>query len=531
MLHELSLRVDDSRSGERLDRHIIRNLPEPAPARARIQAWIRQGRVLLDGVTCLKPSQRLAAGQRVQINLPDQSKDLEPVPGKLDIVYLDRDIVVVNKPADLSVHPSSSDTRPTLVHYLLHKCPGLTMQADKQRPGIVHRLDKDTTGLMVSALNQEATEDLSRQFARRTVDKKYLALVWGLVQKDQGRVELPLGRDPQNKTRMAVYREGRAARTSFRVLKRDPQGLYSFLEVKILTGRTHQIRVHLSHSGHPVAGDRVYGGTEWSRAGLKKRFLPRLAKRQLLHAWRLGFRHPVSGQWLKFSTAMPGDFIRSMLWLDRKCQKVIITGSAGCGKSTVMEYFRQRRYPVFSADESVSDLYQPGRDGWVMLKKRFGSRFVPDDDQPVDKKMLMAAVIQEPLLMEEIMHLVHPLVQSRLEEFWEKHSDRRLALAEVPLWFESGMAEQDCLNVGVFCPDFLRRQRIYADRGWTGEVFERLDKLQLPQPEKMRRCQLLLDNSQEKDRIRERAAALDRLLQGLRRKNARILLQHIKAMA
>lgn len=181
MGEELWFRVHESQAGSRLDRLVMQNLPQPAPSRSRVQEWIRDGLVLLDGTPCLKPAHKLFAGQEVQILVREENEGLQPVPGELDIVYLDRDMVVVNKPAGISVHPSSSDPAPTLVHYLLYTCPGLGLLADRQRPGIVHRLDKDTTGLMVAALNQGAKEDLSGQFAARRVHKTYLALVLSLI--------------------------------------------------------------------------------------------------------------------------------------------------------------------------------------------------------------------------------------------------------------------------------------------------------------------------------------------------------------
>jgi len=529
---ELLFTVQESQAGSRLDRLVMQNIPRPAPSRSRVQDWIRKGNILLDGTVCLKPAHKLSAGQTVQVLAREENEDLEPVAGKLDIVYMDREMVVLNKPAGLSVHPSSSDPAPTLVHYLLYACPGLRLMTDRQRPGIVHRLDKDTTGLMVAALNQEAKEDLAGQFAGRRVHKTYLALVCGALKQDEGIINVPLARDQQSRARVAPSREGRSARTAYKVLKRDPSGLWSLVQVQIFTGRTHQIRVHFSHLNHPVLGDRIYGGTDWDRFGWKKRFLSRLAKRQLLHSSCLGIMHPVSRQWLEFISRPPRDFIRTLLWLVRKCQKVVVTGSAGCGKSSVLEYFRSLGFPVFSADKCVDDLYQPGSDGWLILRKRFGYRFTPQDDQPVDKKKLLAAVMQDSGLMDEIAHLIHPLVGHRLEEFWEKHADKRLALAEIPLWFESGMAgDRDCLSVGVFCPDFLRRNRVCSSRGWSPDVFESLDAMQFSQPEKIKRCQMVVDNSRDFQGLMDQVTALQRLLTGLRRKKAGVDYNHFKNMA
>jgi len=529
---ELLFTVQESQAGSRLDRLVMQYLSRPSPSRSRVQDWIRDGYIFLDGTACLKPAYKLSAGQKVQVFTREGNEELEPAAGNLDIVYMDRDMVVVNKAPGISVHPSSSDPAPTLVNYLLHACPGLGLMADRQRPGIVHRLDKDTSGLMVAALNQEAQEDLAGQFAARLVHKTYLALVCGTLEHDEGRIEVPLARDQQSRTRVAPSSEGRSARTAYRVLKRDPGGLWTLVQVQLFTGRTHQIRVHFSHLKHPVLGDRIYGGTNWERFGWRKKYLPRLVKRQQLHSWCLGISHPVSRQWLEFSSRPPGDFVRTLLWLNRQCQKVVITGSMGSGKSGVLAYFKNRGFPVFCADKCVDELYQPGSEGWIMLRKRFGYRFTPHDDEPVDKKKLLAAVMQDSGLMDEITHLIHPLVGHRLEEFWEKNADKRLALAEIPLWFESGMAGgRDCLNVGVFCPDYLRRKRICSNRGWSPDVFEGLDAMQFSQPKKIKRCQVVVDNSRNFQGLVDQTAALERVLKGLRRKKAGMYLKHFKNMA
>ena len=530
MEKQIFLTVSESQAGSRLDKFILKNILDPFP-RVRLQELIRQGRVNVDLKPCLKPGQKLASGQKVQLRIPARrSEDPQPIAGKTAAVYVDSHVLVLNKKPGVTVHPAPSEPGPTLVHYLLHEYPELGLFQEKQRPGIVHRLDKDTSGLMVVALTREARKDLCRQFALRQVDKKYLALVQGCVSRDQGSIDLPLGRDRQNKTRMAVVPDGRKALTSFKVLDRDEQGSWTLLEVCILTGRTHQIRVHLAHAGHPIIGDAVYRGRNWNYFEWKGKLLSRLAKRQLLHSCYLSFKHPQSRARLEFKQPGPGDIARSLLWLGRSCQKVVITGSPGSGKTTVLKYFEAAGCPVFSADKCVNCLYMPGNDGWLMLRKRFGARFIQDETQAVDKGLLLEAMTKDSSISAEVVHLIHPLVGRALEEFWDKHQNRRLAMAEVPLWFESDLKDEQIISVGVFCPDFLRRERTARDRSWEEHIFSRLDKMQLSQKEKLKRCSLVLDNSQGLYNFNSRVAGLNRVLRELRRNKQRRSWKHINKM-
>ncbi len=523
-------RVCENKAGSRLDFFILQIIGPEKLSRARVQEWIKQGLVRVDGRVCLKPGQKLQQAQTVHIQVPDAGSDLQPLSGRLEIVYQNRELVVIDKQAGMSVHPAPSESGPTLINYLVHACPQLLSFPDRQRPGIVHRLDKDTTGLMVVALTRQARENLSRQFFLHRVEKKYLALVLGCVLKEQGVIDLPLARDERNKTRMTVAVGGRRAVTSYRVLEKDAQSGWSVLKIDMQTGRTHQIRVHLSHLGHPVMGDSVYGGRHWEALGWKKRFLPKLAHRQLLHSWFLGFEHPGSQQKLEFTRTAPKNFLRTLLWLKRKCQKAVITGSPGSGKSTVLALFQSMGCPVFDADACVERLYHPGHDGWLMLRRRFGSRFTPEDGRPVDRKALLAAILKDRSILDEVNHLIHPLVEGCLADFWDRNRDRRLAVAEVPLWFESGMDSPDCLAVGIFCPDGLRLQRACQSRERHREVFFLLDGMQSTQAEKIQRCDLVLDNSQDAFELERRVAGLARVLMHLRIKQKRVDIKQIKQM-
>jgi 23S rRNA pseudouridine1911/1915/1917 synthase len=285
--------------GERVDKWIAERAPELS--RAQVQRLIEAGRVTVDGVVP-KPSYRLSTGETVVVRVPPpEPVELAPEPIPLDVVYEDRDLIVVNKPAGLVVHPAAGHSHGTLVHAILAHCPDLAGVGGVLRPGIVHRLDRDTSGLIVIAKNDAAQLALQRQFKSRTVEKVYLALVEGLPSPAQGRIDASIGRDSRHRQQMAVVAQGgRAAQTDYRVV--EALGDYALLEIRPHTGRTHQIRVHLAALGYPVAGDRVYG----------RRHQPDSFDRQLLHAWRLTFALPSSGERRTFTTPLPPD-LRAVL--------------------------------------------------------------------------------------------------------------------------------------------------------------------------------------------------------------------------
>jgi len=293
MAQELVLAAD--RSGERLDAYLARAVPDLS--RSHAQKLIEAGRVLVNGRPA-KAALRLAPGDEVRVHVPEpQPITPLPEPIRLEVVYEDADLIVVNKPAGLTVHPAPGHPSGTLVNALLAHCPDLSGINGELRPGIVHRLDKDTSGLLVVAKNDRAQLALSEQFAGREVLKAYLALVEGRP-PPAGVIDAPIGRHPAQRKRMAVLAEGRPARTRYRVVAQWDEAA---LVVALLeTGRTHQVRVHFAAIGHPVVGDPVYG-----------RRSP-LVARQFLHAWRLGFRHPRIGAWLEFEAPLPED-LRSAL--------------------------------------------------------------------------------------------------------------------------------------------------------------------------------------------------------------------------
>ena len=304
MTEPLSFRL--ARRALRLDAHLA--AIHPAISRSRWKQLIEAGHVALNGVPVRKPNTPLAAGDELRCALP------EPAPAglvaadiPLAILYEDADLIALNKPAGLVVHPAPGHAADTLVNALLHHCADLQGIGGELRPGIVHRLDKDTSGVLVVAKNEAAVANLVAQFSAHTVEKEYLALVWGAPKPAAGEIRLPIGRHPVHRKKMAVVGKGRAAVTRYETLAATP--LAALLRVRIETGRTHQIRVHLAHLGHPVAGDAVYGR---ARRGLPEGLeLPR----QMLHARRLKIAHPRDGRPLEFSAPPPPDFLAAQTLL------------------------------------------------------------------------------------------------------------------------------------------------------------------------------------------------------------------------
>ncbi|GBD29171.1 Ribosomal large subunit pseudouridine synthase D [bacterium HR32] len=289
---QLTITVDAQRAGQRLDRYLAAELA--GLSRSHVKRLVLEGRVKVGGRPA-RPSHEVRPGEVVEVELPPPAPPPQPVPEAipLTVVYEDGDVAVVDKPAGIAVHPGAGRTRGTLVNALLATV-GTLSRLDPLRPGIVHRLDKDTSGLMVVAKTDEAHAALADQIRRRAVQRWYLALVRGQPAWNQRRVEAPIGRHPVHRRRMVVRPGGREATTDFAV--RERLGAYTLVEAKLHTGRTHQIRVHARYLGHPVAGDPVYGRR--GELGLS---------RQFLHAWRLAFTHPRTGAPLEFRSPLPED--------------------------------------------------------------------------------------------------------------------------------------------------------------------------------------------------------------------------------
>ena len=293
--------VGRERLGERLDRFLTTTLT--GFSRSRIQSLIHGGFITLNGRPA-RPRDPVRPGDRIQLIEPAPEK-VETLPQDipLDVIYEDDDLIVVNKQPGLVVHPGAANRDNTLVNALLHHCKNLSGIGGKERPGIVHRLDKETSGCLVAAKNDEAHQSLAKQFASRTIDKLYLALVAGILRDTSGTIEAPIARHAVHRQRMSVEpRRGRIAKTEYRVLRAGKE--CSLVECKLHTGRTHQIRVHLHYLGHPILGDKVYG------ARLKD--LPR----QMLHAWKLEFVHPRTKERKLFEAPVPQDFTSALKLLE-----------------------------------------------------------------------------------------------------------------------------------------------------------------------------------------------------------------------
>jgi len=299
----LAFEVSEADAGTRLDAFLASRVENVS--RTMLKRAIEDGDVLVGGRVA-KPSHKLRAGERVEVEeLPAPPvNELTPEEIPLDIVYEDEEVVVVNKPAGMVVHPAAGVHSGTLANALAFHFNQLSEQAGALRPGIVHRLDRDTSGLVVAAKTAHAHENLSEQFRARTVFKSYAALVHGVLKEEKGRIEQPIARDPRNRTRMAVVRGGRAALSLWKVRRRFER--MTLLDVEIKTGRTHQIRVHLAWMKHPVVGDEVYGmGRDRNLTDPRLRSAVAALGRQFLHAGRLGFHHPRTGEWVSFNAPLP----------------------------------------------------------------------------------------------------------------------------------------------------------------------------------------------------------------------------------
>jgi 23S rRNA pseudouridine1911/1915/1917 synthase len=302
--HVIDLKIPEELAGQRLDVALARLLPDHS--RTRIRGWIDAGQVLVGRLPC-KPRDVVAAGSRVKVRMTVEAAvqpEVLPESMPLDVVHEDRDVLVVNKPVGLVVHPGAGNRTHTLQNALLGWDPSL---AALPRGGIIHRLDKDTSGLLVVARTPEAHTSLTRQLMARTVARDYLAVCVG-VMTGGGTVDEPIGRHRSDRLRMTVREDGRPAVTHYRILER--YRAHTYLSVKLETGRTHQIRLHLSHLRYPIAGDQVYGGRFAQPKGATSRLLTTLRefKRQALHAASLAFDHPRTGERLSLHSVVPEDF-------------------------------------------------------------------------------------------------------------------------------------------------------------------------------------------------------------------------------
>ena len=309
----VTLTVTEAEAGVRLDAYLAAQID--GWSRARLQRLIEAGDVLVNSHVA-KAAYKVSANDEVEVELtPAPAGNFTPENIPLEIVFEDEQLIVINKPAGLVVHPAAGIHSGTLANALAYHFQQLS-NPGSVRPGIVHRLDKDTSGLLVVAKTEAGHEDLADQFRAREVFKSYVALVYGVV-KEGGRVEQPIARDPRNRTRMAIVPGGRGALSLYKI--RRSYGSFTLLDVELKTGRTHQIRVHLSWLKHPVVGDELYaGGRDNNVQDVQLRARIRKLKRQFLHAEQLGFRHPQTGEQMKFVAPLPPELLQMLAALETR---------------------------------------------------------------------------------------------------------------------------------------------------------------------------------------------------------------------
>ncbi|HCF29497.1 MAG TPA: RluA family pseudouridine synthase [Cyanobacteria bacterium UBA11049] len=294
---------------DRLDRYLAQHLPDLS--RSRLQQLIELGLVQVNGDVCTSKKAMVKAGDRIQIDIPAvQPLELKAEEIPLDILYEDDQLLIINKPAGLVVHPAPGHSEGTLVNALLAHCPNLPGIGGVQRPGIVHRLDKDTTGAIAIAKTDRAQQHLQAQLKAKTARREYLGIVYGAPKAPDGIIDLPIGRHPIDRKKMAIVpieKQGRTAVTHWQVKER--LGNYTLIHFQLETGRTHQIRVHSAHIGHPIVGDPVYSSNRSVGVNLSG---------QALHAWRLRLQHPVSGEWIEVTAPLPPEFLTLLEVLRRR---------------------------------------------------------------------------------------------------------------------------------------------------------------------------------------------------------------------
>lgn len=483
-------------------------------SRSKIKKLIENGGASINGTLCTDASKKLTEGDSLVLTVPEEKNSLEGAQNDLTIYYRDQYLAVVEKKANLTVHPCPSCQEETLVHHLLYHFPSLA-ETGGERPGIVHRLDKDTSGLMLIALTEESRLKLTEMFSEREVQKTYLALVQGICPDGESRESI--GRHPSVKTKMdlvPVSKGGREAHSEWqriypaqaqicgqKIDEQRKEDNFSLVKVRIYTGRTHQIRVHLSAFGYPLLGDEVYAPQKTAQK----------APRQMLHAHKLSFYHPYTGEFMEFTSMPPQDFWDCMekeLIKKQKAVPLIVTGNSGSGKSALLDMAERQNFPTFSADQCIKELYAVNGDAWYLLKQQYGTEFVPDEKKPVDKTAI-AKAMQDAHKKQELENILHPLVYARMLTFFKDNEKAPLAVAEIPLWFESKPAKPGIkpVTLCVCCDENIRRQRLHK-RGWTDETIAFMDSWQLPQNEKIRLADHVLANDGSLEELEKQFTAL-----------------------
>lgn len=469
-------------------------------SRSKIKKHIENGKVSVNGTVCADPAKKLSEHDTVLFFPEEEQNTLQAAQSDLVIHYRDEYLAVIEKKPYLTVHPCPSCQEETLVHHLLYHFPSLR-KMEGERPGIVHRLDKDTSGLMLIALTEECRLKLTEAFCEKEVHKTYLALVQGIC--PDGESKESIGRHPTLKTKMALVPVNKGGKEAFseweRIYPREiPQHSvqsenFSLMKVKIHTGRTHQIRVHLSSFGYPLLGDELYAPQQTAQK----------APRQMLHAYQLSFRHPFTHETLCFKSLPPEDFwtcFKEQLRNKQKGISFIVTGNPGCGKSALTQIAARQNFPTFSADQCINELYQVNGDAWYLLKQQYGSRFVPDEKKPVCKTAL-AQALKDSRMKQELENLLHPLVYAKMQKFFTENQ-HQTAVAEIPLWFER-KPQKLCFNptvLCVVCDETIRKKRLHG-RGWSDETIEFMDSMQLSPQEKAKLADYRIENNSDLEHL------------------------------
>ncbi len=473
-------------------------------SREAVKKAVQQGLCTVNGRVCTQPSTRLKAGDKVVFTAPPEAEACPAEAGELNVLWQDDDLIVLAKPAGITVHPCPSCPGGTLIQRVIAAYPDVAGMGG-QRPGIVHRLDKETSGLMLVARTERARLAMTAAFAERRVHKTYLAITGGVP--GQGSVQSPIGRDPKRKTRMAVVplsQGGREAWTDYETLWTDEPGMVSLTRLTIHTGRTHQIRVHMTSLGHPLLGDALYcEGPHRALAGM--------APRVMLHAWRLAFTHPFTGGKFVF-TLPPADFQACLAGFARRTQCLVLTGNPGCGKSTLLALFAGTDVPCISADELVTGYYGPkgAMSSWIAA--RLGPEALAKDGS-VDKTVLMARLKERPDFRRELEAQAHALVRGDIQAHFDRaRAERsRRCCAEIPLYFECGWHKGGftpaplCIGVGAGLEQ--RKGRLAADRGWSEDKTAAIEGWQWPEERKLAACDIVVDNGGGPEELRRRFAS------------------------
>lgn len=458
-------------------------------SREKIKYWIRHGALEKNGALCTRPSERMEAGDILFFSFGTVTSELVPEDGAIDVLYEDADVLIINKPSNLVVHPCESTPHGTLLQRLLWHYPELAVMGG-ERPAIVHRLDKDTTGLLLVARNEYARLKLMEAFAQRKIKKLYFAVVDG-IPDICGTIEKPIGRNPSNKTKMAVLPKGKYAYTTYERLcsYTSSKGFsYSLLSVHIVTGRTHQIRVHLASIGHPLLGDKTYNTLATRDT----------TSHYLLHAYSIEFTHPRTQQHMHFTVAPPAEFKKSFLQYVNMAVRCVITGSACSGKTTALNFFKENNIPTWSADACVAALYKKNSPICQYIGALLGESVIsPSGD--IDTSMLLDAMQRDKAVQYTVEQIVHEHVLQELLLFWKNTATEPYTVVEIPLLYEAQFHKklQDIVVVFIDTPVAQRVRRMQSKQ-WTQQKIDYVLANQYSDEEKAQFADYVVHNTTTK---------------------------------